>query len=129
MIARLEKVYPQIANEVNEPVLLRYAPRPGSWCKVLERFRLPDPCERIPYDRFNKVQDTKGGLSIGRNPMFQILGEFRLEDRYSGLTIQDQRPRGLPRSSSLPHPLSTPGPKHPEGAMHWPETAAGGRFP
>ena len=47
MIARLEKDDPIITDQIDDAMLLRQPPRPEAGRKVLQRFRLADPGERV----------------------------------------------------------------------------------
>ena len=81
MVARLYEVDSVLADDVNDPMLLRETAGPSSRSQVLEGLRLTDSLKGITKDRFDQVECAQGDLSIGFDPEPQILEKLRLKDR------------------------------------------------
>lgn len=81
MVARLQKIDPIPADEVDEPVFLREPAGPGTGREVFERFRLADTLKRVAEYCLYQVQRSQSGLPIGHHPISKILPEFGVKDR------------------------------------------------
>ena len=83
MIAGLKKIDSVGRHSVNETMLLRNSPGPGSRELVLERFRLPDPMERISQDVFHQMQDAERYVAIRFCALAQIFPKLLVEYGFS----------------------------------------------
>jgi hypothetical protein len=83
VVARLEKVDPNSANQVDDPVLLGEAAGPGTGRQILQRLRLPDSLEGVAHDRLDQVEGPERNPAVGLNPEPQILAKFGVEDGFS----------------------------------------------
>ena len=92
MIPGLEEVDTVVADEVNEAVFLGETARPDTGGEILERFRLADAAEGIAHDRFDQVEGAQGHLSVGFDPVVQVVTEFRLENGLATFTPQGRCP-------------------------------------
>jgi len=80
VIPSLEKVDKVIAHSVDQAVPGRDPPRPDIGSKVLQRFRFSNPAKWVPHRFFHQIENPKGSLPIGGNPMLQVLHAFVLND-------------------------------------------------
>ena len=80
MISSLKEIDSTLRNHVNDAVLFCKSSRPSAGRKIFQRLRFSDSSERIPTNRFNKVQRAQSGLSICLDPESEILIELRLEN-------------------------------------------------
>jgi len=90
MVAGLEEVDPLVAHQVDYPVFLGETSRPHSWSQELERFRLADSGEGIAQNGLVEGDEAKRHFPVGRNPVLQIVDEFRLKDGLARPTRQGQ---------------------------------------
>jgi hypothetical protein len=83
MIARLKKVDPTLTNKVDQPMLLRNAPRPDTRPQIFQRLGLANADKRFTDDHFDEIEDPKRHRPIGLNPMAEILAELRVENCFA----------------------------------------------
>jgi hypothetical protein len=80
MVSGLKEIDSTLRNEIDDTVLFCKPSRPSAGRKIFQRLRFSDSSERIPTNRFNKVQRAKSGFSICLDPESEILNELRLEN-------------------------------------------------
>jgi hypothetical protein len=78
--ARLEEVDPVFADQIDDPVLLGQAPRPGAREDVLERLRLTFSLKRIAQHGVDDLQCAQRRPAVGLDPETQVFQELALED-------------------------------------------------
>jgi hypothetical protein len=83
MISSLEKINPAFADPINQPMFLGHSARPAACQDVLERFRLPNPCEWISQHRFYEFEDPQCYFTVCARPVSQILAELGVEYRFA----------------------------------------------
>lgn len=81
MIAGLQKVYPIIPHEIDEPVLLSEAARPRAWSEVFEGFRFSDAGKGTSENGFNEIKCSQCNAAIRLHPVAQIFSELRVKYR------------------------------------------------
>lgn len=79
VIAAHEKVDPVVADQVDQPMLLRDPARPHVGTHVAQRFGLADPAEGVARDGFDQVKHTECDPAVSFDPEAMILAEFILE--------------------------------------------------
>ncbi len=80
MVPGLEKVDAFVGHQINDPMFLRQAPRPGSRREILQRFRFRNSREWIAENSFDDLQRTQCNAPIDINPVPKIIPEFGMED-------------------------------------------------
>jgi hypothetical protein len=90
MIPGLQKINPIVRDEVNDPMLLGQAARPGPRENVLQGLGLPDPRERLSQKRLDELEQAQGDLSIVLNPELQILTKLRMKDGLTPLRHREE---------------------------------------
>jgi len=64
VISRLKEINPTWTDEIDHPMLLSQAARPGTREKVPQGLRLAEPLERIAEHRFDNLEEAKGESSV-----------------------------------------------------------------
>jgi len=83
MISGLNEINAIMADHIDQAVFLGDAPGPDIRAEELEGFGLTDALKRVTHDRFDQLENPKSCFPVGFHPVFQILPEFRLENRLS----------------------------------------------
>jgi hypothetical protein len=81
VITALEEHDPILQHEVDEPVFLVEAPRPGARQDVFQWLWFAEPRERVPEARLDKLKGLESDLAVRFYPIPKIVPELRLEDR------------------------------------------------
>jgi hypothetical protein len=80
MIAGLEKVYPIIAHQIDEPMFLGESPRPYAGALIFQRFRFAKTSKGVTHNRFNQFKGAEGNFSLGFDPIAEVFSKFWLKD-------------------------------------------------
>ena len=80
MIPSLEEIDAVVAYKINDAVFLGQSPRPYTRGEIFEGFRFTDSFKGISDDSLDQRNGAEGDLTIGPDPMFQVLDKLGLED-------------------------------------------------
>lgn len=83
MVPRLKKVDPPLTNKIDQPMLLRDAPRPDTRPQIFQGLGLAYADKRFTDDRLDEIENAKRHRPIGLNPIAEILAELRVEDCFA----------------------------------------------
>lgn len=80
MVASLEKVGSGIGDSVDQSALSGDPPGPDVGTKVLERLWFPDSSKGVPANLLHEPEDLERHLSVGADPVLEILHALVLDD-------------------------------------------------
>jgi hypothetical protein len=90
-------------------VFLRETPDSRSWRQIHERSRIVDFSEGFAQDGLDQGDQAESHISVGRDPVFQIGDDLRLEDSLVRLTWQGRPRRAALHGHNPHHALPRPG--------------------
>jgi hypothetical protein len=80
VITSLQEIDAIVLDEIDDPVLLREAPRPRTCGEIFERLRFSNSVERIAKDRFYHIERAQRDTAIRFDPMAKVFAKLRLID-------------------------------------------------
>jgi hypothetical protein len=81
MVTSLKEINSFVADAVYQTVFLRDAPRPTAGQQMSKWLGLARALEWIAHHRFDQIQRSDCGASVGFHPVSQVLPELRMKDR------------------------------------------------
>ena len=97
VISRLQKLDAVIEYLVHEAISFVDSTRPDVCTEILERFRFPDSTCRFAQNGVHQIEHSQCSLSIGVNPVAQIVEAFALN--HSDAPLLDARSQGASPNS------------------------------
>lgn len=80
MVSRLEKDNPVGQHLIHQAIDFIDPPRPHVPAKLFQMLRLSDPAEWLAHHRVHEVDNPKCGLSIGVDPIMEIVAKLARQD-------------------------------------------------
>ena len=84
VIPRLQKIYPRVADQINNSMFLGQSSRPRAGGQIFERLWFADAGERFAHNSLDQIESAKGDTPLSFDPKAQVFAKFRVEH---GLTI------------------------------------------
>ena len=128
MVSCLQEIDLLIAHQIDQPMLLGNAARPGVGHEILERLRFSDARKWIAGNGFNQLEDTQCGRAISLNPKAQVFHKLGLEDELIRRVSQDRLQRAERRYRMQGFPGRGRGSGQPAGVRRCEVSVTGGRF-